>query len=200
MTTRNEPVLEVVDDFKYLGAYIASTEHALKVRRALAWSSLHSMKRVWKSDLGDDLKRRLFVATVESVLLYGAETWTLTVRQEKSLDGVYTRMLRMALNVSWKDHIRNVDLYANLPRVSAKVRERRMGLAGHCIRHPELAANPLILWEPTQGTGRRGRKRVTYVENLRQDAGLSSTEELRTLMLERNEWKRVIQRSRDGVG
>ena len=61
--------------------------------------------------MGEDLKRRLFVATVESVLLYGAETWTLTEQQEKALDGVYTRMLRMALGVTWMDHIRNVDLY-----------------------------------------------------------------------------------------
>jgi len=113
------------------------------------------MKKVWKSKLSDDLKRRLFVATVESVLLYGAETWTLTAQQDKALDGVYTRMLRMALNVSWREHVRNADLYAGLPKVSIKVRERRMRLAGHCVHHPELAANPLILWEPKQGTAKR---------------------------------------------
>ena len=77
-------------------------------------------------ELKDEIKRRLFVATVESVLLYGAETWTLTAQQEKALDGIYTRMLRIALNVSWNDYVRNVNLYGGLPRVSAKVRERRM--------------------------------------------------------------------------
>ena len=41
-------------------------------------------------DLDDNLKRQLFLATVESVLLYGAEVWTLTVQQEESLNGVYT--------------------------------------------------------------------------------------------------------------
>ena len=40
-------------------------------------------------------RRRLFVATVESVLLYGAETWTLTANQERALNGVYARMLRI---------------------------------------------------------------------------------------------------------
>ena len=42
-------------------------------------SVLHSMKRIWRSDLDDNLKRQLFMATVESVLPFGAEAWTLTV-------------------------------------------------------------------------------------------------------------------------
>ena len=116
------------------------------------------MRKVWKSELKDEIKRRLFVAIVEYVLLYGAETWTLTAQQEKALDGVYTRMLRIALNVSWYDYVRNVNVYGGLPRVSAKVRERRMKLAGHCVRHPELSANPSTLWETKQGTGKRGRR------------------------------------------
>ena len=129
ISTLDGTVLEVKTDFKYLGSWIASTEQDMKIRRALTWNALHRMGKVWKSGLGDDLKRRLFVATVESVLLYGAEAWTLTVQQEKALDGMYTRMLRIALNVSWRDHVRNVNLYAGLPRVSTKVRKRRMRLA-----------------------------------------------------------------------
>ena len=43
--------------------------------------------------MGDDLERRLCVAKVESALLYGDETWTLTVEQEKALDGIYKRIL-----------------------------------------------------------------------------------------------------------
>ena len=97
--------------------------------------------------MNDNLKRRLFVTTVESVLLYGCEAWTLTVKDEKALDGVYTRMLRAALNVSWKDHVTNIDLYGYLPRLSDTIRKRRMRLAGHCVRHSELTASELILWK-----------------------------------------------------
>ena len=115
VTTRDGTILEVVQDFKYLGAYIGSTEHDIKVRRALAWSALHSIKRVWKAAFGDEFKRRLFVATVESVLLYGAETWTLTVQQEEALDGVYTRMLRMALNIELQEHVRKLTFIPTFP-------------------------------------------------------------------------------------
>ena len=54
------------------------------------------MHTLWKSKTNLPLKKRLFVATVESVLLYGSESWTLNVKQQNSLDGTYTRMLRKA--------------------------------------------------------------------------------------------------------
>ena len=150
--------------------------------------------------MSDQLQRRLFVSTVESVLLYGAETWTLTVQHERALDGVYTRMLRIALNVSWEDHIRNTELYGDLPRLSDKIRQRRMRLAGHCVRHPELAASDLVLWEPSHGTRNPGRGRTTYIDTLKRDTGLSDATEIRTLMEDRVEWRAAILNSRVGVG
>ena len=158
------------------------------------------MKKVWKSGMSDNLKRRLFVTTVESVLLYGCEAWSLTVKDEKALDGVYTRMLRSALNVSWEDHIRNVDLYGFLPRLTDTIRQRRMRLAGHCVRHPELTASQLILWEPSHGRRSRGRPYATYIDTLKRDTGLSSVAEIRSLMEERTEWRAAIRASRVGVG
>ena len=56
-------------------------------------------------EIRTNLKTRVFVETGEAVLLYGAETWTLTKSRTKHLDGCYTRMLRMDYKMSWKDHI-----------------------------------------------------------------------------------------------
>jgi len=196
--TLDGTVLEVVEDFNYLGAWIASTQNDIRIRRARAWSALHSMNRVWKSGMNDNLKRRLFVTTVESVLLYGCEAWALTVKDEKALDGVYTRMLRAALNVSWEDHMRNAELYDNLPRLTDTIRQRRMRLAGHCVRHLELTASELILWEPTHGKKSRGRPHATFIDTLKRDTGLNSTTEIKTLMMDRDEWRAAIRSSRVG--
>ncbi len=84
------------------------------------------------------LKRNIFFATVESILLYGCEAWTLTNTMEKVLDGAYTRMLRRVLNVHWSDKMTNVTLYGGLPKLSDKISARRLRLAGHCQRHPDL--------------------------------------------------------------
>ena len=199
VTTLDGTPLEVVDDYIYLGACMASTQQDIKVRRAKAWRALHNMSKVWRSRMTPDTKRRLFVSTVESVLLYGCEAWTLTVADEKALDGLYTRMLRMALNITWDVHMRNVDLYGSLPRLTDKIRERRMRLAGHCIRHPELVASELVLWEPTHGTRNVGKRHTTYIDCLKRDTGLSNTAEVKTLMEDRQRWKAAIHDSRVGI-
>ena len=51
ITTLGSEVLEVKDDFKYVGSWIASTGHDIKIRRGLAWNALHGMRKVWKSEL-----------------------------------------------------------------------------------------------------------------------------------------------------
>ena len=166
---------------------MSSTEHDIKVRKALAWKALNTMSRVWKSGISKGLKRRLFVATVESVLLYGCEAWSLTVNLERSVDGTYTRMLRAALDVSWQSYTPNEVLYASLPRVSDKIAWRRLGLAGHCFRHSSLTGD-LILWEPRHGLRSRGRPPSTFVNTLKRDVGAVDSSELASCMANRADW------------
>ena len=189
---KNGETLKVVENFKYLGAWTQSSASDISVRKALAWSACHRLRKVWSSGLRRQLRERLFIATVESVLLYGSETWTLTKTMEKRLNGCYTRMLRMALNVSGNDHITNEKLYASLKPIATKIQERRMKLAGHCIRHAEEIANKIILWEPLEGIRNRGVQSTTYIDNLLRDAGVENTSELRSLMEDRNEWRRIV--------
>ena len=184
--------LEKVTDFVYLGAWIATTERDLSVRKAKAWAACHKLQKIWKSNLRRGLKIRLFVATVESILLYGSETWTLTEALKKKIDGCYTRMLRMALNIDWRSHTTNKEVYGHLPKATMKIQERRMRLAGHVHRHPELVANRLLLWEPNHGARSRGRPCMTYVDNLRDDTGLTSTGEIGGLMADRLLWRQRI--------
>ena len=119
-------IIKEVRNFKYLGGWMESSEKDFQVRKALAWNACHKLRPIWSSGMSRNIKVRLFVATVESVLLYGSETWTLTKSLEKQLNGCYTRMLRMAMNVSWKSHFTNEQLYQELPPVSTKVRQRRL--------------------------------------------------------------------------
>ena len=107
-----------------------SFEKDIKVRKAAAWRVCGKIHKIWKSTLPRKFKHRLFAATVESVLLYGCETWTITPRLPKDLDGCYTRLLRTAFNVHWKRHMTNQQLYGDLPKITDKTRERRLCFAG----------------------------------------------------------------------
>ena len=187
--------LEKVKDFKYLGSYIMSTAQDIKVRKAKAWKALNDMKRIWTSNISRPVKLRFFIATVESVLLYGSETWTLTEALEKSLNGCYTRMLRVVFDVSWRDHMTNNQLYGHIPKVTDKITSRRLQFAGHCFRHPELPANEVLLWQPKHGKRNRGRPAATYVTTLLRDTEAANVEEVQTQLGARNLW-RSISRAR----
>ena len=50
-TTTGGTALKEVNDFKYLGKWVNSTEQVLKVRKALAWRALNDMASAWNSNL-----------------------------------------------------------------------------------------------------------------------------------------------------
>ena len=97
-------------------------------------------------------------------------------------------MLRKALNISWQEHSTNKNVYSKLPLVSSKIKSRRMIMAGHCIRHPELSTHPLILWEPTHGKANRGRQRLNYVDVLKKD---TKKEDIITSILDRDIYREL---------
>ena len=99
-----------------------------------------------------------------------------------------------------KDHVTNEKLYAGLPKLSDNLRSRRLGIAGHCVRHPEGAAHHTILWEPAHGTSRRGAPCMKYVTLLKKDTGLDSIHEIETVMLCRETWSGVARCSRASTG
>ena len=147
--SRDGNKVKVVGNFKYHGGWMYSSEKDFEVRKAQAWSACHKLKKIWSSKLSKKFKIRLFITTVESILLYGSETWTINKSFDKTLDGCYTTMLRMALNVNWQDMIPSSELYGGLPLVSSKLAVRRMKMAGHCVRlQEEEEASKLTLWQP----------------------------------------------------
>lgn len=139
------------------------------------------------------LKIRLLLSTGEAVLLYGVETWTVTKKLAKCIDGCYTRMLQKALNVSWKAYLTNEELYQDLPRVTEKIQQRRMQLAGHAVRHPEVPVSHLVLWQSIEGKPNRGRKQMTYVNNLLLDSGMANVEEMRSCMVDQDGWQNRVK-------
>ena len=187
----NGKIIAKVENVNYLGSCIGSTEKDIQIRIAKAWSALNSMQEIWKSKMPDKLKRNFFRAAVESVLVYGAISWTLTAKLEGKLYGAYTRMLRAALNKSWREHLTNKELYGNIPKISVAIREQRLRFAGHCWRSEGELASDLLLWQPYHGKRFRGRPPLTYIDQLVKDTGCR-TEELPAAMKERDKWKERV--------
>jgi hypothetical protein len=113
----------------------------------------------------------------------------------KLLDGAYTKLLRYALNISWKDKITNEVLYGDLEPVSVRLRERRLIFAGHCWRSCQTAIQPvsdLLFWKVPRGTNKQGNWKP-YTKILEKDTDME-VETLKHEMLNRVEWAKFIQK------
>ena len=166
-------------------------------QRAQTFDAANKMWRVWKSDIFRNLKIRLFRVTVESVLLYGSETWCMTIWLKKRLDGAYTRLLQKALNISWKLKVPNAELYGGMPRPSTLVTKRRLQLAGHCFRASGTQYQPasdLVFWQSHERFRVGQGNSLTYNRMLRHDTGLE-LDELQKVALNRDEWRTLCHRA-----
>ena len=157
------------------------------------------MRKVWISKLPPATKIRMFTATVESVLLYGSETWTMRKKLQKSVTWCYTRKLWTALNVHWQQNMNNEELHGSLLRISETIRARRLRSDGHSARHNEETASKVLLWEPQHGHPNRGRPRTTYIDTIKADTSLDNTKEIRDAMLNQVVLKDFIRTAWDNT-
>ncbi len=153
---------------------------------------MNKLSKVWKSNIPRKLKINFFQASVESILLYGSETWTVTARLKERIDGCYTKLLRKAINVRWQDHPTNDDVYQNLPKLSETIRRRRMNFAGHCARALDQPASTLLFWTPQKGTTSRGRPTKSYPDNIKEDTCLDDENEILNIMRNKVTWKDYV--------
>ena len=149
LSTLDRNPVEVVTYFYYLRTWIASAQHAIKLRWVKAWSALHSMNKVWRSRMNPDTCMKAICRYGRKcVLLNGCEAWALTVADEKSL--VYTSLLRKALesrcSIMGKTHDKRGLVWevASSDRQYTDTAEEN---GSDWSRHPELASCELMMWE-----------------------------------------------------
>lgn len=92
-------------------------------------------KNVWSTWLLD-FNFRLYNACILSIFLYGSETWSLTVTEERKIDALDQWCLRRIYNIKWNDFVTNEEVSRRtkqLPLTSI-VRRRHLGFFGHVVR------------------------------------------------------------------
>ena len=191
----NGDEIEKVDDFLYLGGY-TNFSRDISTSIGKSWGALNSLEKIWNSRITTETKVRIFKSTVESILLYGCESWVMINTAVKKVDGTYIRMLRRVKNISWKDCLSNAQLYGQIPKVSIIIKKRRLALAGHVTRHNK-SAKTLLFWMPKECC-RRGCPSITLKDVFQKDTKLTSNE-LRTAMAGRQIWRKnyVCHRNED---
>ena len=123
----------------------------------------------------------LYLALVQSVLLYASETWTLTSADAKSLEAFHMKCQRRILRISWRQFVHNSKISAltGLPAINDVIRHRRIAVFGHIARlqdstpahktlqshvHLSLGHLPHPSW-----SRRPGRPRGRWIDQIRND-------------------------------
>ena len=145
---------------------------------------------------------KLYNACVLSTLLYAAESWSLTERQEARLDAFDMRCQRKILRIVWSQHIPNkrIRSMTKQPQLTNILRKRRLKWFGHVLRmDKDRAPKMLYLWKPTHGKRRRGRPRTTWRDVIQRDLTLLDTgwsiEEAEVAAQDRTIWKIFTSRA-----
>ena len=78
-----------------------------------------------------------------------------------------------------------------VPKVSDKIKKRRLQFAGHCLRSSGQVVSDLVLWKPVHDKSGAGKPIMTYVDLLLcQDTGLTPAE-IKTCMENRRVWRAI---------
>jgi hypothetical protein len=114
---------------------------------------------------------------VNSVVLYGCETWSLTLREEQRLTVFENRVLRRIFGLKrdeatgeWRRlHNEELnDLYSS-PNIIRVIKSRGMRWAGHVARmEEERGAYRILVWR-AEGMRPLGRPRLRWKDNIKTD-------------------------------
>ena len=82
-----------------------------------------------------------------SVLLYGAETWTLLAADMKTLEDFHMRYQRQILDIRWWAHVSDAEVFqrSGLSAIGDILHHRRLSLFGHVARlDPKVPAHDAL--------------------------------------------------------
>ena len=158
--------LKTVTNFTYLGSTVASDntiDVEINNRIQAASGAVGGLwKRVW-SQHGISVSTKCKV--YKEIVLYSADTYTLYRRHFRELSKVHLRHLRQILQISWEDHIPNVEVLrrANMSSIEATLTASQLPWTGHIIRMNDSRLPKAVFYgELTKGKRLCGGQRLRY--------------------------------------
>ena len=170
-----------LEEFKYLGKTLTnqnSIAEEIKSRLRSGKACYHSMQNALSSRLlSKNLNIKIYRTKIFPVVLYGCETWSLTLREERRLRVFESMVLRRLFGPrrdevtgDWRRlHNEELnDLYSS-PNIVWVIKSRRVRWAGHVARMGEERGVYRVLVGKPEGRRPLGRPRRRWVDNIRMD-------------------------------
>jgi len=172
---------EGVKEFKYLGTtltYQNSIAEEIKSRLRSGNVYYHSVQNLLSSRLlSKNLKIKIYRTIILPIVLYGCETWSLTLREVRKLRVFENMVLRRIfgprrdeLTGEWRRlHNEELNGLYSSPNIVRVIKSIRMRWAGHVARMGEEKGVYRVLVGKPEGRRPLGRHRRRWVDNIRMD-------------------------------
>ena len=155
-------------------------QEEIRSRLKLGNACYYSVHNLLSSSLlSKNLKIKIYRTIILPVVLYGCETWSLTLREERRLTVFENRVLRRVFGPKrgevrgeWRKlHNEELsDLYA-LSNIVREVKSRRMRWTGHEARMGEGRGVYRVLVGKPEGKRPLGRPRRRWEDNIKTSSG-----------------------------
>jgi hypothetical protein len=172
---------ENVSQFRYLGTTVTNQnliQEEIKRRLNSGNTCYHSVQNLLSSQLfSKNLKIRIYRTVILPEALYGCETWSLTLREERRLSVFENRVLRKIFGPKrdevtgeWRKlHNEELhDLYSSPSKIRI-MKSRSIRWAGHVARMVERRSAYRLLVGKPEGKRPLGRPRHRWMDNIRME-------------------------------
>jgi len=128
------------ESFKYLGSMLTNDRRCtceIKPRIAMAKAAFSKKRALFTSTLDLKLRKKLVKCYILSITLYGAETWTIREVDQKHLESFEMWCWRRMQKISWKDHVRNEEVFLKVEErrnIMHEISKRKANWIGHVLR------------------------------------------------------------------
>ena len=191
-----------VQEFTHLGGKITEKGQCTpdikqRIQKALgAVQIMHNIRR--SKEISNATKLELYKTLILSILLHGAETWTIKKKDENRLLTFEMTCLRKTIWVTRLERIRNEHIRQQVGMTTTIVElvaSKRLRFLGHIKRMISYRCQKIILGAYTHGDRPRGRPAKWWEDCVKAELrsyGLDSPAEATWLAEDRKKWKSFV--------
>jgi hypothetical protein len=139
---------------------------------------------------------------IRPVVTYGAETWTMTKKEEKALLIFERKIFRRMYGPKYKDGEWKIRTNRELEELNKRenivkwIKGQRISWLGHLERMEEDRMPKKIFTQGLKGTRRRRRPRKGWREEAERDLQVLGVRRWRELMIDRETWRCIVRQAK----
>ena len=208
--TINGVTYEGVTEFIYLGTLISndnSVQKEIQKRILASNGTYYAAVSLFRNRLlSRSTKIRLYKKLIRPAVTYGAETWTMTKKEEQAVLIFERKIFRRIYGPKYEDGEwkcrtnRELEELSKGENIVKWIKGQRISWLGHLERMEEDRMPKKSFTQELEGTRRRGRPRKGWREEVEGDLQLPGVRRWRELVIDREKWRGIVRQAKAHSG